>query len=375
MLHSLLRQSALITLAALGLASLATACASEDAGRASPVPPPATAAPGEPGASPEQARSRKLAEWLGQVPAIVDPENLGWPRTIMNGETPLTFDRPPLRVHTLSLGHDEIIVALAGPGRLAGIGSFTADPVYSNVALQVTDLPKVKRDAEAVLGLKPDLVIASKFTSRDLIDRIRGAGVPVVQTSLENSALGNEPNIALLGYILGAEEQAFNLASEVRSRMAAVTARLGASGQSPKARSLSVARFADTIDAAGKDSTEGGIIESAGGVNVAAEAGVAGHAAVSLEAIAAMRPDVIFLTQPEDSATKLREELLTAPALAEVPAIRDRRILIGDPRYFTTLSHWNVRGTEEAARALYPAAFAGIPFTDFAPQPGAGARP
>jgi iron complex transport system substrate-binding protein len=304
---------------------------------------------------------------LSGVSGIVDPTNLGWPREIETEDGKVFIKSPPQRVHTLSLGHDEIIVALIGAGRLAGIGSFTADPVYSNIAAEVKDLPKVKRDAEAVLGLKPDLVIASKFTSKDLIDRIRGTGVPVVKTSLESSAEGNIPNMLLLGYMLGAEQRAVDLADEVNARIAAVSARAGGVPPAERVRALSIARFAETIDAAGKDSTEGGIIEAAGGVNAAAEAGVVSHQTVSIESIAAMKPDVIILTQPVDSGSKLRDELYAAPALADVPAIKAKRIVMGDPRYYTTLSHWNVRGIEESAKLFYPDLFKDAVFLDFEP--------
>jgi iron complex transport system substrate-binding protein len=128
---------------------------------------------------------------------------------------------------------------------------------------------------------------------------------------------------------------------------------------------LSIARFSDSISAAGGDSTEGGIIDQAAGVNVAAEAGLDGHQTVSLESIVAMNPDVIVITQPDPEASALRDELLGEPALAGVPAIADGRVITGDPRFFTTLSHWNVRGIEELAAQLYPDVFAGVEFKDF----------
>jgi iron complex transport system substrate-binding protein len=299
------------------------------------------------------------------VAGIVDPSNLGWPREVETDQGRITLKSPPQRVHTVSLGHDEVIVALIGPKRLAGIGSFTADPVYSNIAAEVKDLPKVKRDAEAVLGLAPDLVVASKFTRQDLLDRIKGAGVPVARTNLEDSSLGNIPNILLLGYMLGAEERAIRLASEIRERIGLIKTRVYDVPAASRVRALSIAKFADTIDAAGSNSTEGGIITTAGAANAAAEAGIDGHKTVSIESIAAINPDVIILTQPEDSGLKFRDELYAAPALQDVPAVKNRRIVIGDPRYYTTLSHWNVRGIEESAKLFYPERFKDVVFKDF----------
>ena len=304
------------------------------------------------------------------APGIVDPSNLGWPREVETSEGVLRLDGPPQRIHTLSLGHDEIIAALIGPGRFSGIGSFTANPTYSNIASEVGGLKKVKRDAEEVLGLDPDLVIASKFSKADLVDLIKAAGVPVARTALESSTSGNIPNILLLGYMLGAEDRALALIADINGRIAVVTEHVPQPGDPSRPAVLAIARFSDTISAAGGGSTEGGIIEAGGGVNAAARDGIDGHQPISVESIAAMNPDVILITQPEPGAGVLREELLAEPALALVPAITLGRIVISDPKHYTTLSHWNVRGIEETAKLLYPDRFRGVKFADFEPYPG-----
>ncbi|MSQ08728.1 MAG: ABC transporter substrate-binding protein [Dehalococcoidia bacterium] len=327
-----------------------------------PTPPAPTTVP--------TATPNPVLQALKGIPGIVDPANLGWPREIETDQGRVTLKSPPQRIHTVSLGHDEIIVALIGAKRLAGIGSFTADPIYSNVAADVKGLPRVKRDAEAILGLNPDIVIASKFTNQDLLNRIKGAGVPVARTNLESSSLGNIPNILLLGYMLGAEERANLLAGEIRKRIDAVGSKVRDVPAASMVRALSIAKFAETIDASGATSTEGGIIESAGAVNAAAEVGVYGHQTISLESIAAMRPDVIILTQPVEGGLKFMAELYASPALQDVPAVKNKRIVIGDSRYYTTLSHWNVRGIEESAKLFYPELFKDVIFKDFVPVGG-----
>ncbi len=304
------------------------------------------------------------------APGILDSSNLGWPREIETSEGAVSLEGPPQRIHTLSLGHDEIIAALIGADRFSGIGSFTANATYSNIAAEVGDLKKVKRDAEEVLGLDPDLVIASKFSKADLVDLIKASGVPVARTALESSTTGNIPNILLLGYMLGAEERALELIAEIEMRIAFVAESVPPPGDASRPAVLSIARFGDTISAAGGGSTEGGIIEAAGGVNAAARDGIDGHQGISVESIAAMNPDVILITQPEPGAGTLRDELLAEPALALVPAITLGRIVVSDPRFYTTLSHWNVRGIEETANLLYPERFKGVKFVDFEPYKG-----
>ena len=298
------------------------------------------------------------------VPGIVDPDNFGWPRVVQLGDDLVTIEGPPERLLTLSLGHDEIVAALIGADTVVGAGSFTSNETYSNVPTVFAHLPAVARDPEVVVALDPDLVIVSKFTKQDLVESIQSTGITVARTALESSAEGHETNIRLVAYMLGAEASAEVLIEDIRGRIEFIQSRTGRFiGDKPTV--LSISRFSDSISAAGGGSTEGGIIEQAGGINAAAEAGLEGFQTVSLESIVAINPDVIIITQPDPGAGELRDELLGDPALAGVPAVADGRVVLAAPRYFTTLSHWNVRGIEELAAELYPEAFAGVVFKDF----------
>ena len=310
-----------------------------------------------------------VADGYPDVAGIVDVSNRGWPREVDSGEGRVRLEAPPQRILALSLGHDEMLLALVGRERLAGVGPFAADTTYSNVAGLVDGLDTLpSKDPEGILALRPDLIVVSRYTKADLVELIKETGVPVLRTALENSAAGNIPNILLLGYLLGAEERALELVAEIEGRIAVVAERVPAAGDPAVPAVLAIARFSDTIYAAGGGTTEGGIIEAAGGVNAAARGGIDGHQTVSIESLAALAPEVILITQPgEMGGTALRDELLSAPALAAIPAVAEGRVLVVAPRYYTTLSHWNVRGIEETARLLYPDRFAGVEFADFAP--------
>jgi len=349
-LMSRIFRSPVVAFAAFAVFALAIACGSEDVAAPTPV---INVPKAEPTPSP----------WA--IDAIVDPTNFGWPRVLQIGDDRITIDAPPERLHTLSLGHDEIVVALVGAEGLVGIGSFTANETYSNVASEVGDLPKVKRDAEEVVSLNPDLVIASKFTKQDIVDAISGTGIQVVRTALESSGEGHETNIRTLAYMLGAEDRAEDLIAQIQSRIEFVKSNAANAGSPTKPGVLFIAKFSDSISAAGGDSTEGGIIEQAGGENIAATSGIDGHETVSFESIIAMNPDVIVITQPDPGATDLADLLKGEPALANVPAIANDKVMLGDPRYFTTLSHWNVRGIEDLAAVLFPEQFTGVTFGGF----------
>ena len=157
-----------------------------------------------------------------------------------------------------------------------------------------------------------------------------------------------------MGYLFGEEERALALAAEVRSRHRDLLDFVRGKPIEVRPRVLALTSFSDKLYVAGIGSTEGNIIETAGGVNVAAEAGIERNTTTSLEGVVAMGPEVIIITQPADGANEFRKQLLGTEALAEVPAIKDDSVYPVDPKLFTTLSFWNVRGAEELAKILWP---------------------
>ena len=305
------------------------------------------------------------------VPGIVDPTNQGWPREIETKEGRITLEQPPQRILTYSLGHDELLLSLVSPDRIAAVGKFTGNVDYSNVAGRVAGLAVYEKGAENVLAQQPDLFIASKSTKEDIVGLINEAGVPVARPALENSSEGNIPNILLYGYMLGVEDRALELVGEIEGRLSTITDRVPPPGDNDRPAVMSITRYSEKIYVPGIDTTVGGILETAGGTNTAARDGIDGIQKVSLESVAALSPDVIFITQSGDSGgDALRDDLMAHPALAEVPAVVNGEIHVVGSKQFTTLSHWNVRGIEVAARILYPDLFTDVTFTDFAPYSG-----
>ena len=126
----------------------------------------------------------------------------------------------------------------------------------------------------------------------------------------------------------------------------------------PRPRVLALTRYSEKLWVAGGNSTEGGVIAAAGGINAAEEAGIEGNQTTSLEGVIAMDPEVIIIVQPiEFGAEELRQSLLANEALAETPAIKNNQVHLVESKHFTTLSYWNLRGAEDLARLLWPEDF------------------
>ena len=299
------------------------------------------------------------------VPGIIDPTNFGWPREVEGLNGRVTIPEKPQRIITASVGHDETTLALVPVSRLVGVGGSSKNEEYSTVAHLVENIPLISRDPEVILARNPDVVVTSPFMSAEIVDALARVGVPVVQTAMGQSPEARIHNILLIGYIYGEEDRAIAFADELRARLQAVTQVALAKPEDERLRVLVLASYSDKIYTAAADSTEGGIIDSAGGRNVAAEAGLTGNPTISVESVIAMAPDLIIIPQPADGAEAFKQQLLANPALAEVPAIKNGRVVLVEGKHYTTLSYLNLRGVEDLAKTLWPDDFADREFGDF----------
>lgn len=336
------------------------ACSSDSpAEQATPTSIPATPTP-VPTATPNPPDA------LANVAGIVDPTNLGWPREVeaLNGR--VTIPEQPQRIVTISLGHDEVTFAIVPKERVVAANQFTQAAEQSNVAHLANGLPEITSDAEVIVAQSPDIVVASPFTSLELIDALERVGLVVLQTDLHNDADGRRQDIMLLGYAYGEEERAAEVVQEVEDREAALRSIWESKPEGERVRVMSATLYSDSLYTAGTGSTEGEIINTAGGINVAAEEGLEHNPIISYESLIAMSPEVIFIPQPAAwGGEEFMSDLLENPALASVPAVRDGRVFMADPKYFTTLSFWNLRGAEELARDLWPEELGDASFGSF----------
>ena len=324
------------------------------------APAPTASATPEPTPTPEPAI--RLPD---NVAGIVDTTNLGWPREVEGLNGVVTIPTKPERIITASVGHDEITLALVPSDRLVAVGSATKNATYSNVASLVQDKADISRDPETIIAQSPDVIVTSPFFSAEGIDALSRVGISVVQTALKHDPQARIDNILFMGYIYGEEERALEFAAEVRERYDSLVAVTGA--VEPRPRILALTQYSDKLWVAGGNSTEGGVITAAGGINAAEEAGIEGNQATSLEGVIAMNPEIIIIAQPvEFGAEDFRQSLLANEALAEIPAVKNDAIHVVESKHFTTLSYWNIRGAEDLARLLWPDDFpqpASTPFS------------
>jgi iron complex transport system substrate-binding protein len=288
----------------------------------------------------------------------------GWPRQVTDAEGRLIeIKAKPMRIHTLSIGYDEITMRLVGPERFAAVGSVTTNPLYSNIPELASQVPlQIGRKSEDVIAARPDLVVASPFAKKDLVQQLKDAGITVVVSNLNDSIDGHAENIRFLAHLYGEEERGEALVQEVTGRLSNVDVILG---HKPLAERPRVISLTDKLNTPGLNTTMGGIILRAGGINVAAEAGIERWQQITLEKVVELNPEVILVSKAKDGKPDFGMELLSHPSLQNISAIKNQRVYALPSQRTSTLSHWNVRGVEELAKLLWPEAFKDVVFDDF----------
>ena len=329
------------------LLALLVACGSASPAT-SPTAPPAQAT--APAASVSSVAPTATAPASAQKTRIIE-QSATFPRKIEALNGVITVAQKPQRVMTLSVGYDEMTLAIVDKSRIAAISKYTADPTISNVADQVAGIPIYGKGAEQVIAAKPDLVVADPFTDTELVRQVQAAGITVAVTDLVDAYDGYTGGIRVLAYLYGEDARGDALIRDLNDRLARIDAVVAKHASEPKPRILLLQGNAYV---AGANSNMDGIIRRAGGVNVAAESGISGTKQISLESIIAMNPDTIVIPGPPEKYPQAFAQVTANPALASVPAVVNKRIFSVTDTYLFTLSQWNVNAMEELVKLLYP---------------------
>jgi iron complex transport system substrate-binding protein len=198
-----------------------------------------------------------------------------------------------------------------------------------------------------VLRFRPDLVLAATFTRPETLALLRRAGVRLVVLDRFDSLEDVYASLRILGRELGQEARAETVITQCRGRVDALAARLA--GVRPL-RVLSASAYPFT---SGTGTTFQDLCDHAGALNVAAEAGLRGHAPTPSEALLTWRIEVLVATGEGD----VRARLGAIPHYRVLPAFRAGRIVVIPDAMLSSLSHHRIAAYEALARALHPERF------------------
>ncbi|MCC6719384.1 MAG: ABC transporter substrate-binding protein [Acetobacteraceae bacterium] len=202
------------------------------------------------------------------------------------------------RVVSLNLCTDQYLLALA-PQKATAVTFLARDPELSAMATAAATVPTVRADAEAVLALHPDLVLAGRWGARATLDALARRGVAIERIDPPADFPAIRATTLALGARLGATARAAALLAEMDATLAALPPPTHQPAIALEPRGYS----------AGPGSLRAAVLDAAGLEN-------AGDGSqLSLEALAA-RPAVLLVLAPPPPFPSRATEFLSHPLLA-----------------------------------------------------------
>lgn len=228
------------------------------------------------------------------------------------GDT-LHLAAPARRVVSLIPATTELLFAIGADSAVVGRTSYCDYPAAAKAVPDLGD--GIKPSIEAIVARRPDLVLLyNSGQNAAVAGRLRELGIPEVR--LNTDALSDVGRVAqLLGRITGHQRAADSLTAVFDTALASATR--PAQGARPKVLLLVWEQPPMTI---GRGSFLNELVERAGGENLFADV-TASSGVVSIEAVAARNPDLIFTTTEGPSG------FATRPEWRVVPAVREHRFL------------------------------------------------
>ena len=261
--------------------------------------------------------------------------------------TEVTVDAQPDSIVTLDAASAQIMWELDAQARVVGmpVRSYTEYLEGSQNRTDVLSEDGRSVDTETVVELDPDLVLAPNFTPPETVAQLREANLTVYQSGFESSFSDIYAKTELYGHLVGECTAADETVTEMQGDVETVRETVA-----DRDRPRVLYYFFGT--AAGNGTFIGDIIETAGGENVAATAGVEGYQQISDETIAETDPEWIITTDDEAAIDTSREPL------ASTTAVRNDQVLRVDANLVSQAGPRVVVPLLAMAQTLHPEAFA-----------------
>lgn len=258
-----------------------------------------------------------------------------FPHVVRTGDVEVRIPHKPERIVSLTLSNDEILCSLAEERRIAGLSKFSQDPVTSYVTETARRINVfVDRNAEQIVSLRPDLVVAARYTKVDLKGLLAETETPLIVTTDFRNFADVEANLRLIGQTVGEEGRAEAVIGEMRRQLSPARSRLR-----PRSAGLRMLYLASGNFSAGAGTSIHEILAAAGFKNAAAEAGVKGHVKLAPEQIIEINPDVILIASGYERDRGFRQALENDAQLSAIKAIKEKRIIEVQARSVLTVSH------------------------------------
>ena len=224
------------------------------------------------------------------------------------------------RVASINVCTDQLLMTLANPAQILGLSPYSRDAARSWAAAEAKKYRRLSGEAEDVLMLRPDVVVASRYMKRTTRELLKQQGMRVAEFDIAKSIDDVKGQIRRMGDLVGHPDRA-----EVQiARLDAAIARAKKAVARKPYRVLALSRRGWV---SGDDTVTSALLSITGLSNAASGLRINSGGFAKLETIVADRPDFILISDGSDVAQDEGSALLLHPALEKLYP-PSRRIVI-----------------------------------------------
>jgi len=224
------------------------------------------------------------------------------------------------RIASINLCTDQLLATLADPEQILGLSPYARDPARSWDAKKAAQFPHLSGEAEDVLVLKPDIVVAGRYTKRATRELMKDKGLRVVEFDPARSFEDVKKQLRQMGALVKHPDRA-------DAEIAKLDAAMAYARETARRKPFRVLAVSRRGWVSGGDNLTTSLLSAAGLTNAGGELGLKAGGYASLEAIVSLKPDFLLVTDSNDYAEDEGRAFLLHPALEKFyPA--SKRIVI-----------------------------------------------
>jgi iron complex transport system substrate-binding protein len=257
--------------------------------------------------------------------------------------TDVTVEERPERIVSLGPGTAQTLVELGAGDRIVGASQYANYLDGSDAWANVSGPGRTFASVEKVVAQKPDLVLAEGIVPNETVQQLRSAGITVYKFRSATGLQDVYDKVNRTGRLVDEPYAAAETVAEMQYKVR--IAQTAAEGkESPKA----LYNFFGYTSGEGTFIDE--IITSAGGTNVATEAGITGYRQISQEVVAKRTVEWLLLNSGSPTVPK-------GAAYQETIAVTQNQTVVLDRNYISQPAPRIVQPITKLSKAFYPDAY------------------
>lgn len=255
----------------------------------------------------------------------------------------VTIEAEPERIVSVAPNMTELLYELGVGHKVVGRTD------YCDYPAEVTDVESVgaidKPDLEKIISLEPDVVIGTTFTEEG-IAKLATADIPVIVLHEEGTVDGVYVMIEDMGQVVNRNQEAVALVEEMKTTIADVDEKTKDLEKPTVYYVVGYGEYGDYT--AGGDTFVGGMLEMAGGDNIAKD--ISGWN-ISLEKLIESDPDIIIISE------WMKDDFVNAPNYSELSAVKNDKVYTMDVNMLERQGYRNAEGILTLAKIFHPGVF------------------